>query len=113
MLNFELVQRKDSIELIILTKLEGMNSINLEKILENDIMIKPVSSIGINLTAVTYIDSKGLGVLVRAIQLCQNNTKKLFLFGLSHEIQNIFHFARLEKVFNIIDYKLYKELYPL
>ena len=113
MTEFEISERKGSAEVIIRGKLEGIVSLNFENFFEHDVIKRAEANIGINLNSVDYIDSKGLGALVKAIHLCHNNSKTLVLFGISHELESIFHFARLDQVFKIINYTEYKEQYPL
>jgi len=58
--------------------------------------------IGVNLAKIEYIDSSGLGVLIKILNTCKNDGKMLYLFGAPPKIQNIFQVARLEKFFTFI-----------
>jgi anti-sigma B factor antagonist len=55
----------------------------------------------VDLSGVTFIDSSGLAVLIRAMQDVQNYGGKLSLAGISAEIRSIFEMARLDQVFLI------------
>jgi anti-anti-sigma factor len=51
----------------------------------------------IDLSAVPYIDSSGLGLLVRAKKLAQSQGHALKLIGLQPAVRNVLHLSRLEK----------------
>ena len=51
----------------------------------------------IDLSAVRFIDSSGLGVMVRARKLAQRQGTNLLFRGLQPAIRNVLHLARLEE----------------
>ncbi len=55
----------------------------------------------IDLTAVSYIDSSGLAVLIEAFQRIQSQGGPLALCGLQPAVRDIFEIARLDQVFKI------------
>jgi anti-sigma B factor antagonist len=55
----------------------------------------------IDLSAVTYIDSSGLAVLIEALQRAVSYGGKLGLFGLQESVRHIFEIARLDQVFQV------------
>jgi anti-anti-sigma factor len=55
----------------------------------------------IDLTAVSYMDSSGLAVLIEAFQRIQPQGGVLALCGLQPAVQDIFEIARLDQVFKV------------
>jgi anti-sigma B factor antagonist len=55
----------------------------------------------VDLSAVTYIDSSGLAVLIEAMQDVEAYGGKFFLAGLQENVRPIFEIARLDQVFII------------
>lgn len=58
-------------------------------------------SIVLDLSELNYISSAGLGVLIAASQRLTKEGKSLKLINVNDHIRNIFHYARLEKLFDI------------
>jgi anti-anti-sigma factor len=56
----------------------------------------PRQAIVMNLSGVRYIDSSGLGLLLRAKKLAQSRESTLALVGLQPAVQNVLRLARLE-----------------
>ncbi len=55
----------------------------------------------IDMTAVSYIDSSGLAVLIETLQRALSSGGSLVLFGLRDSVRTIFHVACLDQVFRI------------
>ena len=55
----------------------------------------------VDLSAVSYIDSSGLAVLVEAMQNVEAYGVRFFLAGLQENVRPIFEIARLDQVFII------------
>lgn len=55
----------------------------------------------IDMTAVGYIDSSGLALLIETLQRVQAYGGSLALFGLRDSVRGIFHVACLDQVFQI------------
>src|SRR5437660_1788983 len=62
---------------------------------------KKPKRIVVDLTRVTYLDSSGLAVLIRAMQDVQMYGGKLSLCGINADLRSIFEMARLDQVFLI------------
>ena len=69
-------------------------------------------AIGVNLSKVDYIDSSGLGVLIKVLNSAKNEGKSMLLFGATPKIQNIFQLARLEKFFTFTTAAEFSAKYP-
>lgn len=55
----------------------------------------------VDLSGVTFIDSSGVAVLIRALQNIQEYGGKLSLRGMNEKVRPIFEIARLDQVFVI------------
>ncbi len=62
---------------------------------------KKIPRILVDLSAVSYIDSSGLAVLIEALQRIQSYGGKFILFGLRETVRGIFDIARLDQIFSI------------
>ncbi|MCD6218034.1 STAS domain-containing protein [bacterium] len=79
-------------------------SILKEKI--NEKITDGKSLILINLSAVPYMDSAGLGVLVSGLKNANRLSGDLRIWGLQDEVKSIFELTRLNKVFQIFEDEL-------
>ena len=59
------------------------------------------TSVVVNLGAVTFIDSSGLGLLVRLVTTTRNSPAGLRFCGANDQIQKILHLTRLRGVLNV------------
>jgi anti-sigma B factor antagonist len=55
----------------------------------------------VDLSAVSYMDSSGLAVLIEALQKMQVYQGKLAIYGLQESVRTIFEIARLDQVFTL------------
>jgi len=55
----------------------------------------------VDLSAVTYIDSSGLAVLIEGMQNVEEYGGKFALAGLQENVRTVFEIARLDQVFGI------------
>ena len=62
---------------------------------------KRPAQVVVDLSGVTFIDSSGLAVLIRAMQDVQKYGGKLSLCGINSDVRSIFEMARLDQVFLI------------
>ena len=84
--------------------LEGEIDLHVAPRLESSlarITKKRPSRVVVDLSGVTFIDSSGLAVLIRALQDIQKYGGKLQLSGITAEVRSIFEMARLDQVFLI------------
>jgi anti-sigma B factor antagonist len=72
----------------------------VERSLESMIKKRP-ERIVVDLSGVTFIDSSGMAVLIRAMQNMKEYGGKLSLSGLNDTVRPIFEIARLDQVFVI------------
>ena len=62
---------------------------------------RPLPTIIVDLTHVTYTDSSGIATLVEGLQISQERQARFKLVGLSQAVLEVFQLARLETVFEI------------
>ena len=55
----------------------------------------------LDFSAVTYVDSSGLALMIETLQRIQGYGGKLALFGLRKTVRHIFEIARLDQIFSI------------
>ena len=117
MLRVELIDRKGAIEIC----LEGILNIEtkklfdkvlINKVLINKTLTENAKVIGVNMIGVRSLDSSGLGVLIKARNLCTNENKQVVIYGASPLIQNVFNYARLESIFNFQKKEEFESLHP-
>lgn len=57
----------------------------------------------LDLTAVPYMDSSGIGTLVELYRRVGNYKGKLVLFGLNPRVRSVFEITKLERIFTICE----------
>jgi len=72
----------------------------VERSLASMIKRKP-NHLVVDLSGVTFIDSSGVAVLIRALQNIQQYGGKLTLSGMNDKVRPIFEITRLDQVFVI------------
>jgi len=60
----------------------------------------PPKSVGIDLTAVTHMDSSGIATLIEALKIARSNNTKLKLQGLHDRLLRLFELTGLLPLFN-------------
>jgi anti-sigma B factor antagonist len=65
------------------------------------IIAKRPEHVVVDLSAVTFIDSSGLAVLINAVQDIKEYGGKLTLAGINNNVRSIFEMARLDQFFLI------------
>ena len=65
-------------------------------------MACPESRIVLDLAEVTYIDSSGIGEILKLFLESKNKGKQLVLAKVPPAVQKVFRSTRLDKVFNIL-----------
>ncbi len=84
--------------------LEGEIDLHVAPRLEGSlarIIKKRPPQVVVDFSGVTFIDSSGLAVLIRALQDVQTYGGKLSLSGINADVHSIFTMARLDQVFLI------------
>lgn len=58
--------------------------------------------IAIDMNKLEYIDSSGIGTLIKSLNIIKNNKGNLILVGLNNMILNVFKLAKLDMFFQIM-----------
>lgn len=69
-------------------------------------------AIGLDMNNVQFIDSSGLGALIKVLNNSKNNGSDLVLFGLNQMIMNVFKLAKLDNFFNLMSNEDFNRKYP-
>jgi anti-sigma B factor antagonist len=60
-----------------------------------------VSSVLINMTGISYVDSSGIATLLEGLQLSKKTQKRFGLYGLQKNARSVLRLARLDTIFTI------------
>jgi anti-sigma B factor antagonist len=60
-------------------------------------------AVGVDLSAVTYIDSSGIAALVEGFQSARGKGQKFALVAASPQVRAVLQLARLDRVFPMVD----------
>lgn len=105
-------KRHNALELIPEGKLDIDSGEEFEEKCKSQALDSAEKTIGINLEQIEYIDSSGLGTLIKVLNLAKNDGKQLLVFGAPPKVQNVFQLARLEKFFTFTDKKKFSKEFP-
>ena len=67
----------------------------------DEYLSEDVAAIAVDMSAVDFIDSSFLGILVSAMKVADSQGKKIILFGLRPNVKAIFDLTRLDKLIPI------------
>ena len=81
----------------------GQGDVELRKEINDLVGSKDKLDILMNLSRVSFIDSSGIGEIVRSYTTVQKNNGKLKLVGLEAKIRDLFTITRLITVFETFD----------
>ena len=98
-------------------RIEGMldaDSIqSFERFIKSRALSSDKSVIGINTIGLRGIDSTGLSTLIKMVNLCNNEKKKLILYGMNPSIwEALSSHSRLDTLLNFMQKDEFEMLYP-
>ena len=67
----------------------------------NDIIANGANILLIDMKAVSFINSSGLGSLVSAMQIVRNANCQLFVCSVNDQVRMLFELTRIDKVFQV------------
>jgi anti-sigma B factor antagonist len=67
-----------------------------------DALVK-AQAVGVDLSAVSYIDSSGIAALVEGFQSARGKGQKFSLIAASQSVRSVLQLARLDRVFPMVD----------
>lgn len=85
--------------------------INFEKTI-NDIIAQSPQALSLNMSDLKYIDSSGIGSLIKAMNIAKNRDIDLVITDLDQEIMHIFKLAYLDRFFTITTHEDILKKYP-
>lgn len=96
-------ETEDIFELEVIGEVDASSSINLDNALVT--AMEANKSILINLQALQYISSAGLGVFISYLEELKTNQTKLVFYGLTETVSQVFEILGLHELFEICDSK--------
>jgi anti-sigma B factor antagonist len=65
--------------------------------------LKESPKVVINLTAIRYIDSSGIAVMIEALKESQRLKRQLVLFGMNARVNAVFKLTHVMQIFQVVD----------
>jgi anti-sigma B factor antagonist len=65
--------------------------------------LKESPKVAINLTAIRYIDSSGIAVMIEALKESQRLKHQLILFGMNGLVHDVFKLTHVIQIFKVVD----------
>jgi anti-sigma B factor antagonist len=91
-------------ELDLNTATDFKNAVN------NKLAMKP-ATIALDCSGLVYVDSSGIGALVKLNKTAHDNHTELVFFDVEDGIRNMFKLSRLETIFTLLTYKEFYSKY--
>lgn len=73
------------------------------KIIHRELETNEIYDIVLDMSKVRYIDSSGIGFLVKLLKYCKRNDGELKLYSVTEEVKSILRLVNLYSFFNIAD----------
>jgi anti-sigma B factor antagonist len=106
------VHKKDNYIIIDLTgSLDIYTSLDFKSVVENNVIDKGTTVI-INLENISYVDSSGIGTLIKTYNHLENLEGNFIIANLKPIIEKVFRVAGLTNYFKIIDNNEFITKYP-
>jgi anti-sigma B factor antagonist len=65
--------------------------------------LKESPKVVINLTAIRYIDSSGIAVMIEALKESQRLKRQFVLFGMNSRVHDVFKLTHVMQIFQVVD----------
>ncbi|HPA70730.1 MAG: STAS domain-containing protein [Spirochaetes bacterium] len=100
---------------LVIVKIDGR--FNIEEVITfekaiNDIIDQGPKAVSLNMSELKYIDSSGIGSLIKAMNIAKNKDIELVITDLDKEIMHIFKLAYLDRFFTICTQEEILNRYP-
>lgn len=66
----------------------------------------------LDFSQIRFIDSSGIGILLKCVELSKQRTAQLQIYGLNRQLDQVFKLAGLLKVFEVLAPELVGERFP-
>ncbi|NLK63233.1 MAG: STAS domain-containing protein [Fusobacteria bacterium] len=73
------------------------------KVIHSDLEEKNIYNIVLDMSSVRYIDSSGIGFLVKLLKYSKRNSGELKLYSVTEEVKSILRLVNLYSFFSIIE----------
>jgi anti-sigma B factor antagonist len=97
------VQKKDDGTVVVLEGDVDLNQSSSLLAALTDVVNERPKRLMLDLNAVPYMDSSGLGTLVQVLRHVNTYKGKMVFFGLSSRVRSVFEITKLDKFFTICD----------
>lgn len=77
-----------------------------------DLVMDKPKNVAFDFTGVEYIDSSGIGALIKAFNIVRTNNGEMILFALRTPVLAVFKVAQLDTFFNILTKEDFERKYP-
>ncbi len=111
-MKLDVVERTGAVEILMHGKLDFEHVDQFEKTFTDAGLGTVETVIGMDLSNIEYIDSSGLGGMIKALNNAKSKGKSLYLYSASPNIQSVFTMARLDKFFSFISPSEFKSRFP-
>ena len=95
------LNRQGAIEIMPIGKLDIDKAEAFENAFNDGALASEHKAIGVNLSKVDYIDSSGLGVLIKVLNSAKNEGKSMLLFGATPKNSEYFSACALRKILHL------------
>lgn len=106
------IARKDAIGLRLNGSLDIYTSLELKNKIE-DVINKDIRTLVIDLENVDYVDSSGIGTLIKGLNLSKEKKIGFAIVGVQPSIEKVFKVAGLLSFFTILSRDEYDSNYPI
>ena len=66
----------------------------------------------LDFSQIRFIDSSGIGILLKCVELTEQRSADFFIFGLNRQLEQVFKLAGLLKVFGVLTTEQVRERFP-
>ncbi len=77
-----------------------------------EVVAREPTSVLLDFTHIRFIDSSGIGILLKCSELSRQHSSALYIFGLNRQLDQVFKLAGLMKVFDLLGEEAVRERYP-
>jgi len=102
-LNMEFKDMDGKMVVVVRGDIDAYHSAEFKKVIKEKMVSYSGSTLVLDLSNVSYIDSAGLGSLVALLKNARTSGKNFVLSSLKPNVKRIFEMTRLDKVFKIVD----------
>lgn len=105
---------KSSAELLIVQLQEDLKMENAREFYEDflEVFGESRSEVLVDFQKTKFVDSSGIGILIKCSEKIRDKRAKLFIYGLNRSLATVFKLAGLMNIFDVVEESDAKEKYP-